>query len=136
MNFILRYLTLFAIGAGGYGWIETLYRGKTHWSMYLTGGLCFVLVCSLSLKHKNAPLWKICLAGALMITIIELFVGLLVNVKLGWKVWDYSRQSFNLFGQICPSFSILWFLLCFPVCSAIRFLHRCKTYMFSAHQAD
>lgn len=136
MNFILRYLLLFVVGAGGYGGIEMLYRSKTHWSMQLTGGLCFVLICHISMKRKDAPLWKNCLMGALIITIIELFVGLIVNVKLGWRVWDYSRQSFNLFGQICPSFSILWFFLCFPVCFTTRFLRQCKNRLTSFRHMD
>jgi uncharacterized membrane protein len=24
------------------------------------------------------------------------------------NVWDYSDMPFNLLGQICPSFSLLW----------------------------
>ena len=56
-----------------------------------------------------------CAAGALLITGIELAVGLLCNRCLHWAVWDYSDQWGNLWGQICPQFSFYWFLLSIPL---------------------
>ena len=37
------------------------------------------------------------------------------NLALGWRVWDYSLLWGNLWGQICPLSSSLWFLLCIPI---------------------
>ena len=34
-------LIVYSIGAVGYGIIEVLFRGYTHWSMLIAGGLCF-----------------------------------------------------------------------------------------------
>ena len=50
-------------------------------------------------------------------------MGFFVNILLAWNVWDYSDQAIHLFGQICPLYSALWFLLCIPclyLCRAIR----------------
>ena len=31
---------------------------------------------------------------------------------MGWAVWDYSDQPFQLFGQICLPFTIIFSGLC------------------------
>ena len=41
---------------------------------------------------------------------------------LGLDVWDYSDEQGNLFGQVCPLYAILWFLLCIPVMPLGRML--------------
>lgn len=60
----------------------------------------------------ECPLWLQALACAALVTIVELTTGLVLNVALGLMVWDYSGLPFNLWGQICPQFSLLWFALC------------------------
>ena len=64
-------------------------------------------------EMNKAPLLMKCLLGAIIITAIELLFGYIFNIKYGMKVWDYSNQPLNLFGQICLPFSLLWFGLCF-----------------------
>ena len=66
------------------------------------------------------------LGGALIITLVELICGCIVNLKLGLDVWDYSHIPLNLFGQICLPFTLLWFLLCFPICIACNIFCRGK----------
>ena len=39
---MIKYLFLFAFGGVVYNVIELLYRGHTHWTMFILGGLCFV----------------------------------------------------------------------------------------------
>mgnify|MGYP002274557567 FL=1 len=46
---------------------------------------------------------------------MELAFGVVCNLALGWRVWDYSLLWGNLWGQICPLYSSLWFLLCIPI---------------------
>ena len=41
MNLLLKYLFLFASGGLLYSLLEMLYRGWTHWTMFILGGLCF-----------------------------------------------------------------------------------------------
>ena len=41
---------LFSIGAVGYGLIEIIWRGYTHWSMLGAGGICFMFFGGISEK--------------------------------------------------------------------------------------
>jgi Protein of unknown function (DUF1113). len=116
-------IKIFVIGSFGYGTIEILFRGYTHWSMLVTGGICFLIIYFYNSKNENAPLWKKCIMGAFIITTIELTVGSIVNLWLGWNVWDYSAYSYDFLGQICLTFTILWFLLCIPLSYFTRYLH-------------
>ena len=104
------------LGAVGYGALELLWRGRTHWTMLVLGGLCFLLVYELS-GLDVLTLRKKCILGTAFITTLEWLTGLLVNCRLNWKVWDYSQQPLNLGGQICALYTLLWFLLCFPLIS-------------------
>ena len=51
----------------------------------------------------------------MLITIVELFTGIVVNLWMRWNVWDYSGQWMNFLGQVCPLFSFFWFVLTFPL---------------------
>lgn len=46
--------------------------------------------------------------SAVIITIFEFITGCIVNLWLGWAVWDYSDLPFNLLGQICLYYFLLW----------------------------
>ena len=113
-------ILVFVLGGADYAMIEILFRGHTHWSMILTGGACVLTMYMISGWLIEAPLIVGALAGAFIITIYELFVGLIVNIRLGWEVWDYSGMPGNVFGQICPTFSAIWFLLCLIFLSIVR----------------
>lgn len=117
----LQNYQIFLLGAFGYGTLEILFRGFTHWTMLLSGGTCFLFLFYLYQK-KSAPLWLFCLNGALIITAVEFFVGCIINLWLGWNIWSYSSHPGNILGQICPLFMMLWFFLCFPLVSLIRYL--------------
>ena len=41
---VLEYGGVFTAGGLGYGGLELLWRGRTHWSMLLCGGVCAVLI--------------------------------------------------------------------------------------------
>ena len=112
----------FAVGAVAYGLIEVVARGYTHWTMALTGGTVMVLLNLVNQTREMSVLAK-CLLGATVITSLEFCVGMTVNVVLGWNVWDYSDKPLNVFGQICPQFSLVWFFLSVPaymLCSFIE----------------
>lgn len=121
MKKIGEYGAVYSIGAAGYGAMELAFRGWTHWSMLLAGGTCLIAIYRMSeLKLKR---WQQCLLGALTITAVELTAGLMINIMLGWEVWDYSHMPLNLRGQICLPFCLLWLALCVPVtalCPALR----------------
>lgn len=108
-------IALFCFGALGYGAIELTFRGYTHWTMLVAGGLCLTLLQQISITLGHWPFLAQCLTGALTITGVELVFGLVVNRALHWGVWDYSTQWGNVMGQICPQFTVYWFFLCIPI---------------------
>lgn len=101
---------LFSTGACGYGLIEILWRGHTHWSMAIAGGISFLGLCSISEK-MNGSLIKKAVAGSVFITAVELVFGIVFNILLDREVWDYSDRPFNIAGQICPLYSLFWVFL-------------------------
>ena len=54
----------------------------------------------------------------------ELAVGLIVNVWLGWSVWDYSGETWNILGQICPRYTLYWCAISLPCCAVLTRLRR------------
>lgn len=108
----LRPLVLIGIGGLLYVLIELAFRGRSHWTMFIVGGLCFWLI---GLINEVIPwemsFWKQCIIGAVIVTAVEFLAGCIINLGLGWNVWDYSNMPFNVFGQICLPFSMLWILI-------------------------
>lgn len=104
-------LTLFTLGAAGYGMLEILWRGYTHWSMLGAGGICFVFFGTVDDRLKKFGVLIKALVGSGFITAIELIFGLIFNVGLKKNVWDYSRLPFNIGGQICLLYSFIWGIL-------------------------
>lgn len=112
LSWIVRELVLFLIGGAAYCGIEILFRGYTHWSMYILGGLCFVIIGLINeLLTWKIPLISQMFISSIVITVLEFITGCIVNLWLGIGVWDYSEQPYNLLGQICLLFTNLWFLL-------------------------
>lgn len=110
-------ITVFLNGALIYSMLEIICRGFTHWSMTLTGGVCLLFLYRHCEAIPEESMLAKCIYGCVLITSLELLVGCIVNLLLGWNVWDYSAQPLNLFGQICVMFSALWFLLSIPACA-------------------
>lgn len=103
---IRRNTLLFALGGSAYVGLELLYRGRSHYSMFLAGGTCLLLLRGLNRTEPRLPLPLRAVAGAGIITMVELAAGLLFN--RGYAVWDYREQWGNWLGQICPRFSLMW----------------------------
>ena len=97
---------LFYLGGCAYMVLELLFRGRTHGSMFLAGGACFLLIGLLGRARPRLPGVLLPAAGAVIITMVELAVGMTVNRE--WAVWDYRDRWGNFCGQICPLFTILW----------------------------
>ena len=112
MNKLLKYYTLGTLGGTVYVFIELLWRGYSHWSMFLLGGICFI---ALGLINEVIP-WEMPLTaqmfiGCVIITALEFITGCIVNLWLGWDVWDYSDLPYNLLGQISVVSSVGWYFL-------------------------
>lgn len=102
-------LFLFYIGFTNYLAVELLYRGRSHWSMGILGGICFLIVGGLNARcgwEFDLALQMLLSAG--IITVLEFLTGYLLNVRLGLGIWDYSRLPYQLMGQISLYYSLLW----------------------------
>lgn len=109
---LLKYFILFLVGGTIYVCLELIFRGHSNWTMLILGGLCFVYIGGLNNWFDyNMSLIKQMSISAVIITVLEYICGYIVNIKLGWNVWDYSDMPFNIQGQICLPFTILWFFL-------------------------
>lgn len=97
---------LFYTGGTVYLSLELLYRGRSHGSMFLAGGLCFLLIGHLNRVEPKLPLPLRAVVGALIVTTVELGAGMIFNRQ--YQVWDYRDQPGNFMGQICPLFTALW----------------------------
>ena len=105
-------LFLFFCGGIAYGFIELLWRGYTHWTMLVLGGVLFVLIGGIN----NYFTWDMslvlqCLLGSAIVTGAELVSGIILNIWLGLGIWDYSHMWGNVLGQICPQFTLVWIVL-------------------------
>lgn len=108
----IRPLVLWCIGGMLYIGCELLFRGYSHWTMFLVGGICFVLIGAINeWMPWEMPLWLQAIIGAIIVTVIEFISGCIINIWFGWDVWDYSGMPFNLLGQICLPFTAIWFAL-------------------------
>jgi len=109
---IIKYLILGIIGGFTYVLIELLYRGHSHWSMFLVSAFAFISIGLINeFIRWDMELWKQMLIGSGIVTILEFVSGYILNIKLGWHIWDYSNVPFNILGQICLPFSIVWFFI-------------------------
>ena len=109
---IAEYFILFFIGGCIYYSLEIIWRGYSHWSMFILGGVCLIAV---GLINEILPwttfLEEQILIGTGVITVLEFIAGLILNIWLGLGIWDYSDMPLNLMGQICISFMLVWLVL-------------------------
>lgn len=97
---------LFLLGGAAYVALELLWRGRSHSSMFLAGGSCFLLLGKLEHTEPRLPLPLRALMGSVIITSAELLAGLIFNRN--YTVWDYRHLPGNFHGQICLLYSLLW----------------------------
>ena len=70
----------------------------------------------------ETPLWLQAVIGGTIITAAEFVVGCIVNLWLGWDVWDYSGMVFNILGQVCLAYWMLWVALSLPAIVMFDFM--------------
>jgi len=119
-----EYVCVFLVGGAVYNLIEVLFRGYTHWSMTIAGGVCFLVIHLLNHGIRRKGIFLRCLIGSAVITSVEFTVGVVVNLVLDLNVWDYSNMYGNILGQICPLFSLAWFLITCPACILSNLIRR------------
>ena len=99
------------IGGMIYVVLEILWRGWSHGSMFVVGGICFVLIGGIDRVFPQMPLLMQSVLGASIVTAMELISGLFLNVYLRLGVWDYSALPYNLMGQVCMPYFFLWIIV-------------------------
>lgn len=108
----LKYAFLFWFGGATYVALEVLWRGYSHWTMLLLAGVLFIIIGLLNeIWSWNLKFRYQVLISTIIATVLELFTGFIVNICLGWNVWDYSNVPFNFLGQICLPYTFLWVIL-------------------------
>lgn len=117
---------LFGIGGTAYILIEMLWRGHSHWSMFVLGGICFVLIGLINEK-RNFSLISQAAVGSVCITLLEFLTGYILNIKLRLNVWNYYDMPMNIMGQVCLPYMVLWFCLSF-VCVIADDILRCHLF--------
>ena len=123
-----KWLWMFGTGGSAYFLLELLYRGHSHVSMFFAGGLSAALIFLLCCggKLRGAGWYVRCALGSAIITAVEFFTGVFVNLYLQLHVWDYSSLPLNLLGQICLPFSAFWFFLTLPILALGDLLNRAE----------
>lgn len=109
---VLKQIILFGAGGLLYVLCELMWRGYSHWTMFLVGGICFIMIGLINeVLPLDMTLVRQMAIGAVIITTVEFVSGCIINLWIGWNVWDYSGLPFNILGQVCLPFSFLWFLI-------------------------
>ena len=119
-----RNLYLFIIGACGYAIIELLWRARTHVTMAIAGGFSLIFFSLIEKRFSEKNVIFRATLSALAVSFIELCIGIVFNLSYNMKIWDYSDQPLNLFGQVCPLFTVLWGLIFVLMLPLIRLLNR------------
>lgn len=114
-NKIYNNVIIFIIFGLSYYGIEILWRGYSHWTMMILGGICGLLIGMINEITPKMKVWRQMLLGSIIVTILEFVGGCILNIWLGLGIWNYSNMPFNILGQVCLIYTILWFLLSYVV---------------------
>lgn len=115
LNNTIKNIIIFIVFGFSYYLLEILWRGYSHWTMIIVGGLCGLLI---GLINEITPKMNVVLQmllGSIIVTIIEYITGWFLNIYLELGIWSYANLPFNIHGQVCLLFSILWFFLSYIV---------------------
>ena len=84
MTQLSKYGFLGIIGGIIYYLLECLWRGYSHWTMFILGGICFIALGLINeILSWDTPLVIQMLIGGTIITILEFITGCIVNLWLG-----------------------------------------------------
>ena len=117
----MAYLIIFFIGGIAYNILELIWRGYSHWTMTIDGGLCLIGIVAICTMTNINYIGKV-LASAMLITAVELVSGIIINRIFQLNVWDYSARPYNILGQICLEYTLLWTILCVPLVNVVTLI--------------
>lgn len=97
---------VFLIAAGGstYYLIEIWFRGFSHWTMFVLGGVALTF-CSFQgeVMHWSEPMWIQIIRAVLFLTSLEFVTGIICNKWLKIGIWDYRDQPFPAVWSDLPA---------------------------------
>ena len=80
--------------------------------MGICGGLAIVILGKINdTISRDIDITIQGLLGSLLITLMELFIGLAWDYLPIPHMWDYSNLPLNYHGIICVPFMVIWFFL-------------------------
>lgn len=109
--FVFKWFTIFMTGGMIYYFMEITTRGYSHYSMIVCGGFATLLCGGLNQVFNKLSILAQMILSSVIISELEFVTGYVVNIILRYDVWDYSDLPFNLMGQICVQYSVLWMFL-------------------------
>lgn len=109
MRRLMEYVILYIFMGFSYYLMEIGWRGYSHISMLILGGVCGILIGLLN-EHKlkwDMYFEKQVLYGIVLVLVLEFITGVLLHyvLKIRPPVWDYSNLPLNLLGQISLVFA-------------------------------
>ena len=127
LRLLSKYLFFFLLGGSIYYMMEIIFRGYSHVSMFVVGGIAYILI---GIINEYFP-WDMyietqTLIGVGTVLVLEFISGCILNLWLKLNVWDYSNQFGNILGQVCLLFAIIWI----PVVLYAILLDDCVRYIF------
>jgi uncharacterized membrane protein len=97
---------------------------------FLAGPFCpiygfgaLLVICLLQPVAASVPV--VFLSGLMVTSVLEYFVGWLLETIFSTKWWNYENQKFNLNGRVCLKNSVMFGLLCVVL---IKILHPTMVY--------
>lgn len=119
------------------GWIiESLFRSVTERTPVNSGFLLgpFIpiygfggVIVYLFYIERPLPTAALFAAAAILVTALEYAVSWIFEAVIGKRLWDYSREPFNIHGRVCLLYSFFWVILIafvwylfFPALTAAR----------------
>ena len=93
---IIPYGSIFIISGLIYTMLELIWRGRTHWTMFLCAGLCGLVMANVNnnLLEFDTDFLKQVVVSALCCTGFEFLFGIIFNGN--FSIWDYR----GLWGTI------------------------------------
>ena len=96
-DFIIKELLIVIIMGCVYTNIEMIFRGYTHPSMIIVGGLCGMLAGLINDITPEMKMYKQCILSAIIITIIEYISGYILNKRTNFAYIQFGMGIFKLF---------------------------------------
>jgi len=105
---IIPYGSIFVISGLIYTMLELIWRGRTHWTMFLCAGLCGLVMANINnnLLEFDTDFLKQVVISALCCTTFEFLFGIMFNGD--FSIWDY-RNTWGTIHILGDQVNILFF---------------------------